>query len=63
MCPWEYAYCERVSDKAVASAWRHQGNPMVYAGAIEALRVQGKPRSAEVLVRIANRMDPLGLSK
>ena len=63
MCPWEYAYCERVSDKAVASAWRRQGNPMVYAGAIEALRVQGKPRSAEVLVRIVNRMDPLGLSK
>jgi O-antigen ligase len=63
MCPWEYAYCERVSDKAVASAWRHQDNPMVYTGAIEALRVQGKPRSAEVLVRIANRMDPLRLSK
>ena len=63
MCPWEFAYCERVSDKAVASAWRHQGNPMAYTGAIEALRVQGKPRSAEVLVRIANRMDPLRLPK
>ena len=63
MCPWEFAYCERVSDKAVASAWRHQGNPMAYAGAIKSLRQQDRPRSAEVLVRIENRMDPFRLCK
>jgi hypothetical protein len=63
MCPWEYAYCERVSDKAVASAWRHKGNPMAYAGAIESLRQQDRPKSAEVLVRIENGMDPLSLGK
>jgi len=63
MCPWEFAYCERVSDKAVASAWRHQGNPMAYAGAIKSLRQQDRPGSAEALVRIKNRMDPSRICK